>query len=313
MKKSFRKYSFFFGIILFIIIVSQLNLNKLIENIRNIKILYLVYAILLLFPTLVFKSLCWNYIKRRQGMKYSLKESFLMYCSGIFIGLLTPGRIGEFAKIFYLKKDGHSLGKSSVSIFLDRISDLVFLLAFIFLGSLFLLTIFQKQITIIIGVILISVLLFIVFLKTGLIRWFINKMFHIFIPEKYQKSWKINFQDFLNDLKIYKFRNYFIILVITCISWLFYYLGGYALAKGVGLEIPFLYFAVSITIAGLLTLIPISFYGIGTRDTALIILFLPLSISPEQTIIFSNLILITTLATALIGLICWLIKPLKFK
>jgi len=27
-------------------------------------------------PTLFNKALCWNYIKRRQGIKYSLKDSF---------------------------------------------------------------------------------------------------------------------------------------------------------------------------------------------------------------------------------------------
>ena len=306
-----KKYSFLFGLILFLIILSRINPAEFLENIKHIKIIYLVYAVLLLFPILAFKSLCWNYIKRQQNINYSLKDSFLMYCSGIYIGLLTPGRIGEFAKVFYLKKDGHSLGKSAVGIFLDRLSDFVFLLVFISLGLLFLLGDFQKQIVITIFGIFALTLLFIIFLKIGLIRWSINKVFYMLIPQKYQNSWKINFQDFINNLKIYKIKNYLIISLITSVSWFFYYLQVYLLAKGIGLNIPFLYFAVSVTAAGLLTLIPISFYGIGTRDAALIALFAPLSISIEQTIIFSNLILITTSITGLIGLICWLIKPIR--
>jgi uncharacterized membrane protein YbhN (UPF0104 family) len=85
------------------------------------------------------------------------------------------------------------------------------------------------------------------------------------------------------------------------------------LAKGIGLKVPFIYFAVSVTIAGLLTLIPVSFYGIGTRDAALLLLFAPFLIPKEQVIVFSSLILAITLLTALIGLACWLIKPLRIR
>lgn len=234
-----------------------------------------------------------------------------MYCSGLYIGILTPGRMGEIAKALYLKKDGHSMGKSLVGVILDRLSDFAFLLVFIFLGSLFLLGVFQKQILIFVSGIIIATFLLVVFLKVGLIKWFLNKIFRIFVPEGYQKSWKINFQDFINDLKIYKLKHYIVIFSITIFSWVFYYLQMYILAKGVGLNIPFLYFAISVTIAGFITLIPISVSGIGTRDAALILLFTPFLIPKEQIIVFSALILLMSLFTAFVGLICWLIKPIR--
>lgn len=310
--KFLKKYSFLFGLILFAIILSRINLGEIFQNIKNIKISYLIFAILLLFPMFFNKALCWNYIKRKQGIKYNLKDSFLMYCSGLYIGLLTPGRLGEVSKALYLKKDGYSLGKSMVSVVLDRITDFAFLLIFLFFGSLFLLTLFQKQILIILIGALISIGLFIVFLKIGFIKWTLNKAFNIFVPQKYQKSWKINFQDFINDLKVYKFKNYLIIFLITAFSWLFYYLQMYILAKGMGLSVPFLYLAISVTVAGFITLIPVSISGIGTRDVALILLFSPFLIAKEQVIAYSALILLMVIWGALVGLVCWLIKPIKF-
>lgn len=310
--KFFKKYSFLFGLILFAIILSRINLGEIFQNIKNIKISYLIFAILLLFPMFFNKALCWNYIKRKQGIKYNLKDSFLMYCSGLYIGLLTPGRLGEVSKALYLKKDGYSLGKSMVSVVLDRITDFAFLLIFLFFGSLFLLTLFQKQILIILIGALISIGLFIVFLKIGLIKWGLDKLFNIFIPLKYQKSWKINFQDFINDLRIYKLKNYLIIFLITTFSWVFYYLQMYILAKGININIPFLYLAVSVTVAGFITLIPVSISGIGTRDIALILLFSPFLIAKEQVIAYSALILLMVIWGALVGLVCWLIKPIKF-
>ena len=60
-------------------------------------------------------------------IKYSLKDSFLMYCSGLYLGVVTPGRMGEIAKALYLKKDGYSMGKSLVGAVLDRLADFIFL------------------------------------------------------------------------------------------------------------------------------------------------------------------------------------------
>lgn len=308
--KFFRKYLFLLGLILFALILSRSNLGEIFQSIKNVSYFHLILAILIIFPMLFNKALCWNYIKKQQGIKYSFKDSFLMYCSGLYIGILTPGRLGEMAKAIYLKKDGYSLGKSLVGVFLDRLSDFVFLLVFIFLGSLFLLTVFQKQILILIGGLLIAVSLIIIFFKVGLIRWAFNKAIRVFIPEKYQNSWKINFQEFTNDLKIYKLKNYLIILLITAFSWLFYYLQMYILAKGLNINVPLLYLAISVTIAGFIALIPISISGIGTRDAALILLFAPFLIAKEQVIAFSALILLMILFGALIGLICWLIKPI---
>ncbi len=201
-----KKYSFLLGLILFVIILSKLNPAEIFKNIKEINPWFLLLASLLLFPMLIIKAYCWNYLKRQQGIKYSLKNSFLMYCSGVYIGIITPGRLGEITKALYLKKDGYSMGKSLVSTILDRLSDFAFLLIFLFFGSLFFLTVFKKQILIFVFGIIIAVILFVIFLKIGLIKWALNKIFKIFIPLKYQKSWKINFQDFINDLKIYKLK-----------------------------------------------------------------------------------------------------------
>jgi len=307
----FRKYSFIFGLILFVLILSRMDLGEIFQNIKNINFSYILLAIIITFPIILSKSLCWNYIKKQQGIKYKLKDSILMHLSSIYVGLITPGKIGELSKALYLKKDGYSMGKSLVSGILDRISDFVFLLFFIFFGSLFFLVILQKQILFLIFGIILAIIVFLIFSKIGLTKWFINKLFNKLVPKKYQKTWKLNFQDFINDLKNYKLKHYLIIFLITTFSWVFYYIQMFILAKGLGINIPILYLAISVTIAGLITLIPISISGIGTRDAALLILFAPFAITTEQIITFSALILLVSLFATLVGLICWLIKPIR--
>lgn len=308
-----KKYSYLIGIFLFALILSKSDFLNLLESIRNIKIPYLVPAFVLGFLMLLSQAWGWNYLKKKQNIPYSFKNSLLMYGGGMYIGILTPGRLGEIAKALYLKKDGYSMGKSLVSVIVDRIFDFGFLLIFIFFGTIFFLTIFQKQILILILGIIFSALLIILFLKIGLIKFILQKIFYILVPVKYQKSWKINFQDFIRGIKTYKLSHYVVSFLITSLSWAVYYFQIYILAKGMGISnIPFLYLAISVTVAGFITLIPVSISGIGTRDATLILFLAPFAILKEQAIIFSALILLMSLFTALIGLICWLIKPIRF-
>ena len=212
MKNILKKYAFFIGIIIFLIILSKTNLGEIFKNIKNANPLFLYLSLILNFPMLLNKTWCWNYIKRQQGIKYKISDSFLMYCSGLYIGLLTPGRLGEISRAIYLYKDGHSMGKSLVSVFLDRISDFAFLFFFLLIGSLFFLTILQKELLILVFGIILSIIALLIAIKIGLVGRVIKKIFNKIIPIKYQKSWKINFQDFINDIKNLNFKNYLIIL-----------------------------------------------------------------------------------------------------
>ncbi len=97
-----------------------------------------------------------------------------MYNASIYIGLFTPGRVGEASRVFYLKKE-HSVGKSFVSIILDRLADIVFLLLFGYF-SMFLFLDILKQEVLLFGVIISAVLLLAVLaLKSRLPKNFLKK------------------------------------------------------------------------------------------------------------------------------------------
>jgi glycosyltransferase 2 family protein len=304
--KPFKKYSYLLGLILFAIIILKMNPGKFWQGIENIKISWIIFASLAIFPVILTKVWCWGYILRTQGIRYNFKDAFLMYHSGIYLGILTPGRIGEAAKVFYLKRDGYSFGKSLVSIILDRLTDLIFLLGFVFFGSLFFFAIYRKEIMVFFGGLVVISFLMALFMRRGVIKWILKKVFNFFVPKNKQGLWKINFYDFINDLKIYNLKNYVVIMLITTLSWFAYFFQMYLLAQGVGINVPIVYFSIAITITGLLTIIPLSIAGIGTRDAALIFLLSPFLILKERIIVFSSLILSMSLLTALMGFFCFL-------
>ena len=309
-----KKYSYLFGIFLFIIILTKTDFKDILTNIKNVKLFYLSFALLFSFPVIMTKSYCWNYLKKRQNIYYSQKDSFLMYGSGMYIGSVTPGRIGEISRILYLTKDGYSLGKSLVSLILDRISDFVFLFIFLFFGLFFSLDLINNQILIFLTTAIFLIILLFISLRLNQTKFVFKKLFYFLIPNKYKKSLKVNFQDFVKDIKIYDFKNYLIILLITAFSWSFYYVQMYIVARSANItNVPLLHLSIILTIIGFINLIPISISGIGTRDAALIFFLTPFMIAKEQIIIFSSLILLMYIFHALIGFVCWLIKPIKFK
>ena len=307
-----KKYSFLIGLIIFVFIVTRLDFDKLLLVLIEINHLYFILGFLLLFPILITKAYRWNYLKKKQNISYSLKDSFLMYGAGMYLGILTPGRLGEISKILYLKNDRYSIGKSSVGVILDRMSDLLFLLIFSYLGMFFFFSLFRDFILLLTFSLIFILILLIIFLRTNLIQLSFKKIFNLIVPLKYQKSWKLNFQDFINDLKIYKSKDYLFISLITVFSWLIYYLQMFFLAKSINItNIPFLYLSIAVAIAGLLTILPISVLGMGTRDAVLILFFSIFLIPNETTVSFSMLILLMSVLMALIGLACWLIKPIQ--
>lgn len=243
--RLFKKYSFLIGLILFIFILLRLDFGYykgLINRISLSGLLLIFATIFLLFlPSLALKSYRWQRLMKTQGIYYSFWQAFLMYQASVYLGMFTPARVGEASRLLYLTKD-HSPGKAFVSIALDRLADMVFLLAFGYFGMFLFLDILKKEV-LIFGII-ISVLLVIFFLiwKSQLIKYFLQKIFYYFIPLKYHNSWKINFQDFFLNLRSYEFSNYSFSFFLTMIIWFMFYITVYLFALEIGVNIPFFIF-----------------------------------------------------------------------
>ena len=302
------------GLILFVIILSKLNLTKIIALLSNINPFYLALALLLFIPLLVIKAMRWQLLMNAQNIEYSLKDSTIMYAAALYIGALTPGRIGDFIKVLYLKEDGYPFGKSFVTVLLDRLFDLSSLLLLGYVGMLLFITLFERTITILSCILAgtFSLILFFLY-KRDLGRRILEYISSHFIPEKYREKTKTGFSDLYNSIKTLKTNQLILATVMTFFGWIIYFLTMYLLAFSIGIDIPFLYLATCVSISAVITLIPISISGIGTRDATLIILFSYLGLSKESAIAFSMMILIMFAFNGAIGLIAWLKKPISIK
>jgi hypothetical protein len=302
------------GIILFVFILTKIDLNSFFRLLKNINVFYFILAAFMAAPILIIKAYRWNYIKRTQKIDYRLSDSILMYGSGLYIGLLTPGRIGDFIKVIYLKNDGNSTGKSFVSVFVDRLADISFLFLVGYFGMFFFSQYLKQQIIFITLLVAFSfIILFMLFIKRKFFKKLTKKLFNFFIPNKHKEKIKINFNEFYYDLRKIRLKTIGVVFFITIAGWIVYFIQMFLIAKSIGVDISFFTMALFSCIAGLITLIPVSISGIGTRDLMMIFLFSLIGIGKEYAVAVSILILSMNLVMALIGLFCWLKKPIKIK
>jgi uncharacterized protein (TIRG00374 family) len=227
------------------------------------------------------------------------------------MGNLTPGKLGEFVKAAYITSDQNTSAKAITSVILDRVYDLALLFGISYVSMFFFVGLFADYIffiSLLIAISLICIILLAIFYKEILLI-----IHRIFIPKKYEPVVKAVYRDFVNSVISTSSSSYILSLFLTIFSWVMYFFMLFYLAKAIHLNISFWYLVASVSITTTLTLIPISFNGLGTRDAVLILLFSQIGISKEMALVFSMAIFIMYLVNAIPGLLLFIINPIKSK
>jgi uncharacterized protein (TIRG00374 family) len=100
-------------------------------------------------------------------------------------------------------------------------------------------------------------------------------------------------------------------LLLTALAYTVFFAQAWLLGRALAVDIGMTYLAMCLSIAGVITLLPISFSGLGTRDAILIALFAPLGVAAEQAVAYSALFFLTFyVGGGIVGAIAWQIKPL---
>lgn len=308
--KFLHKYSFLIGLLILLAIVFHADFGKLISIFLKINYLPLLFAGIFSFFTILTKSWRWNYLKKQQGISYSFKDSFLIYLVALAFGYITPGRIGEIIKIYYLKKDGYSYGKSLASVVSDRFLDIAALIFLTSLSLLLFIALLLNKIILLYIILVFGALAIFLLWQKKIIQKIFNKIFSLLIPEKYQQSWQVGCVDFLRELKKYDQKTYFYSGLITFLSWATYYSQIYFMSLSLNLKIPIIYLLAAITLTTLISMLPISFLGIGTREATFIVLLANFGANPESLIILSELILLNITLIGAGGALISIFKPL---
>jgi len=260
----------------------------------------------------------WKYILYCINVNHSFFTCSLIYFTGLFIGIITPGKVGDFAKIVYLKKAGVSTVKSLLANLIDRIMDILFIMIcavnfLIWLTKYEHIEISISLLFIVIVSTIISFFLFLRYIGFNNIKNRISIFFKRVIGNKWAHIFDKNLAKIFSDLKYYNLSNFLILILLTVVGWLSYIVVIHIFSISLGLRIPFLMTLFFTTFSSIIVLFPISILGVGTRDLTLVLLFPAIGYLAENAVLFSMVILMVYILEAFLGFIAWCIMPNYYK
>lgn len=304
----------YLGFILFAVLLLTIDWGEAgaALAVADIRLLALAAACNFLF--IIAKSLRWYAILRIQNVHYGLRRTLVTYQAGSFCSVITPGKIGDFVKSVYLHQDlGTPYPRGLASVGADRAFDL----ATIGLVSLTLVTFFGRGISHIWSIL---AFLSMVIVGIGLLyyRPFLTALANLGerIPRVGPRigSFRVVLRKIYEALEDLKTAAAVIPFLFSIAAYGFLFYGAFLLSNALGLPLDLFTVVYCITVANIVSLVPITISGIGTREAAMVVLFNSINLSNTDALIFSigyflmNLIFANTL-----GAIFWFSSPLKLK
>ena len=271
--KTWKNFLPVIGILLFFYILFKINLVNVLEEIKKANIYFLLIALILLIIMLVIQTFKWHIIAVFQDIKVPFKESFKINLISNFYGLITPSKLGTIIRAEYLKKytKNKNIGKGLFNFTIDKILDstsLIFiaiLFSFVFKNKL------NLPIGFFTGLFFVFVLLTLFFIKKERSKIVLRFFYRKFINKKIKDKTKTTFDSFYENIP--KKRYFILFFLLNLVSWIFIYLIYYFIGLSLGIKINFLYYMAILPLGTLVSMIPISVGGLGTREAALISLF----------------------------------------
>lgn len=292
------------------LLLARLDLAQVQLLLRQANGWLVMLAVPLVIPLILIKTIRWQGILSAQAIHYRLYPAFLSYFGSIFIGFLTPGRLGEFVKAFHVSHDQDvPLAQGFASVLADRLFDLYALLL-VGLAAVFVLAEGPARLVPTLGLLGLSLSLVILLNETlfGRLKqlgrrlgWAGHKLFH---PD----GWLLQIRAGLRRLT---WPWLLATVGWTVFSYLIFFGQCYLLALALDLPVDFLQVSYAVALGSLVTLLPLSISGLGTREATMIAYLGTLQIPAEAALSFSLLIFVTFyLAGGLMGAVAWWLKPL---
>ncbi len=282
----------FVGIIIFVFILTTLDFEKIIDIFSKINLFYAFLSFFVLVPLLLIVNVEWQLLLKHQKINVSFWYSIKNFFIGYFYGFITPGGFGAYTRALYLSdKSGSPLPKCFSNIVIYNTVELLAMLSVGLIGAIFLSSVYPYLFLIIIIVFFLVILLYLVFFKSKHSRFLFKKIVESRVFSSLQDRLKGSVDSFQEDIP--GFKDVIIPFTLSITGWILKYTTLFFIASLFQINIPFYYFILIMAVADVIASIPVSIYGIGTREAALITMFsVPeftngAIISPEQIVSLS--------------------------
>jgi uncharacterized protein (TIRG00374 family) len=299
------------GIIFFLYLILTADFHTLYNRWEKISWLYIFPLPFISGLMLTLRAARWRLLLKTQGVCISPRATWVTYAMGVFWGMVTPGRLGDLTKAFYVhERTGFDWSRSLSSALVDRLLDIGFMgvaaiWAVTYLG-------FPNKIFAIIlnsNFVFMSGLIFAIFL---ILITMMKAFRHA------EKSWFLfasKLKIGMNDAKVMLKIEGWNCVLLTFLAYGLYFILTIFLAKSIKLPLMSFQVVAAIILVGIASYLPISIAGLGTREAMLLLVMNQLEIENglELTLIFSSMFFVFCFVVpGSIGFICFWRQPMSF-
>jgi len=276
------------GFALFGYIVSQLDLSAIVTHVRQFRLSWLCVCASTYLLSAIFKAARWRVALIAQGSPFSFFETLAVSFKTSFLGTVTPGRLGDLSRVGYLYRSTASVSKSLVTVFLDRLYDIAFLLLFGLLAVVYFLNLFVSHVGSFLLLLLTSAGIGILAMYYRMQIWRLFKqMLRGTVSVPMYEALILQWDIFRNEVRRVFRASMSKMIFFTLLSYIFYFVQVFAITKGYGLEIPIAYVVMCASLSALVSMLPITVGGVGTREAVFVLLLGRASVSSEAAVLVS--------------------------
>lgn len=305
MKFKIKKLLPLIGIAIFCYLLLKVGIMNIVDSLKGIKISYVLIAVIFVPLLVMMQALKWYVIIKKQKIKMTYAEAIRIQFISLFYGFVTPARLGTLIKVAYLQKKTKNFGKSTSSVVIERVFDLIVVLILAAFGSLILIRTITKEMFFntaiwMFGLLLLVVLGFLFLISKNTGRKTFKFLYERLLPSNFKKKTRKDFNGFYNSMPKKRFLVWPFLLTIA--TWFVIYTPNFLIAKSLGVNIGYLTFIFLVSIATMIAQLPITISGLGVREAALVTMFGLFGIPAPKVMSFAILSsLIIIVSPSLIG------------
>jgi uncharacterized protein (TIRG00374 family) len=255
------------------------------------------------------KVVRWRQLLEGRGYRYPLGRSYAAVLSSLYLGMLTPGRVGDVLRVQYVKREIQVPYVEGLAVtVMDRFCDLYVLAAVVALGTVHFAAALDSNLVYLswvsVAIAAVAPSLFLFKGPAELLGRVLGRL---------TDRWHASLSALLVALRALIGKAILVAIPLTVGSFAINYLQGWIIAGAIGVELSFLDVASLLATTSLLGLMPISVSGVGVRELFLALVFPVLGLLAAQGVAFGLLVFLCNyVAIVLAGFIAWQISPPPF-
>jgi len=276
------------SVILLAVIFHQFNVSEIMGNMFRANVSLLIAGIVVFVLSGIIGGYKWWLLLRFHGMPLDVRGTVSRYFMGLFFNYLLPGFIGgDVIRVYKTAVVSGRATPSFSSTLADRVSGL-FVMVLFSLGAYAIMPRGSADSALPVAVLMFSILVaFICLFVFRTVGELVMRVFSRFLPDGITEKIDAVYEEMHVLMKSPPTLLW--VFLLSCAVQVARIGVHYFCGRAVGIELGFLYFALFVPLVEIVASMPVSFAGLGVRESMAVLLFAFAGV-PEESVVSYTLL-----------------------